>query len=74
MAVAIIVKNGTIQEVFSDNADERIVIIHQNSGGIKPAIGINVFGWPDTQFDDEKIKEIIGEDKYKEIFGDDEKE
>ena len=64
--VVIIIYRGAVVNVYSDNANvlATVVDLDDKEYGVNY---INTFEWPDTQFDEEKIKEAIG-DKVKDFL------
>lgn len=64
--VAIIIYRGTVKNVYSDNANVLATVVDQDDK--EPGANyIHTFGWPETQFDDEAIREAIG-DKVKDFM------
>ena len=64
--MVIIVEGGVIQSIYSDNANAKAIVIDlddKKTGGDF----IHTFGWPDTQFDDDEIKDLMGE-QYENYF------
>ena len=59
--VVIIIYRGTVVNVYSDSASilATIVDLDDRERGTNY---INTFEWPDTQFDEEKIREAIGDE------------
>lgn len=64
--IVIIVEGGVVQTVYSDNANEKIVVIDIDNRKIGED-SIAEFTWPGTQFDEEEIKELMGE-QYENYF------
>jgi hypothetical protein len=64
--LVIIVEGGVVQSVYSDNANVQAIVIDLDD---KKAGGtfIHIFEWPDTQFDEEAIREAIA-DKVKDFM------
>ena len=64
--IVIIVEGGVAHTVYSDNANIQAILIDIDN---KKAGGdfIHTFGWPDTQFDEEEIKNLMGR-KYEIYF------
>ncbi len=64
--VVIVVEGGMIQNVYSDNANILATVVDLDEKKVGEDY-INTFEWPDTQFDDEEIKELMGE-QYENYF------
>ena len=57
--IVIIVEGGVVQTVYSDNANVQAIVIDlddKKTGGDF----IHTFEWPDTQFDEEEVKNLMG--------------
>ncbi len=57
--VVLVIEKGIITEVYSCNANQKIVVvdIDNKNVGEDP---ITEFTWHETQFDDERVKELLG--------------
>ena len=64
--VVIVIEGGAVRDVYSDNSNIEAVIIDIDNKKIGEAY-IHSFEWPDTQFDEEAIREAIG-DKVKDFM------
>ena len=56
--VVIVIEGGMVTEVYSDNANEKIVVIDIDNRKIGED-SIAEFTWPDTQYDDERVEELL---------------
>ncbi len=59
--VVIVIDKGIVAEAYSDNANQRIIIIDLDNRKIGED-SITEFSWPETQFDDERVQELLGDD------------
>ncbi len=59
--VVIVIDKGIVAEVYSDNANQRIIIVDLDNRKIGED-SITEFNWPETQFDEERIQELLGAD------------
>ena len=59
--VVIVIDKGIVSEAYSDNANQRIIIVDLNNRKIGED-SITEFNWPETQFDDERVEELLGAD------------
>ena len=59
--VVIVIDKGIVSEVYSDNANQRIIIVDLDNKTIGEN-AITEFSWPETQFDDERVEELLGAD------------
>lgn len=57
--VVIVIDKGIVTEVYSDNANQRIIIIDLDNRKIGED-SIMEFSWPETQFDEERVQELLG--------------
>jgi hypothetical protein len=64
--VVIVVEGGMVTEVYSGNANEKIIIVDIDNRKIGKD-SITEFTWPETQFDEDAIREAIG-DKVKDFM------
>ena len=64
--VVIVVHRGGVVNVYSDNANVLATVVDLDDRALG-ANYIHTFEWPDTQFDEEVIREIIG-DKIKDYM------
>jgi hypothetical protein len=64
--VVIVVYRGGVVNVYSDNASIIATVVDLDDRELG-ANYIHTFEWPDTQFDEEVIKEVIG-DKVKDFM------
>ena len=58
--IVIIVEGGVVQTVYSDNANILATVVDLDEKKVGECY-INTFEWPDTQFDEEAIREVIGD-------------
>jgi hypothetical protein len=66
--IVIVVNGGRVEQVYSDNANILATVVDLDEKKVGESY-INTFEWPDTQFDDDEIKELMGkqyEDYYDE--------
>jgi hypothetical protein len=72
--VVIHVKQGCVWDVWSPDANLKVLIIDSDSQELdendKPVVSTFVHEWPDSQFDEETIKEVMGEELFKDLFED----
>ena len=59
--VVIVIDKGIVSEAYSDNANQRIIIVDLDNRKIGED-SITEFTWPETQFDDERVEELLGAD------------
>ena len=59
--VVIVINKGIVTETYSDNANQRIVIVDLDNRRIGED-PITEFSWPETQFDDERVEKLLGAD------------
>ena len=64
--VVIVVYRGGVVNVYSDNANVLATVVDLDDRELGENY-IHTFEWPDTQFDEEVIKEVIG-DKIKDFM------
>ena len=64
--IVIIVEGGVVQTVYSDNANILATVVDLDEKKVGECY-INTFEWPDTQFDEDAIREAIG-DKVKDFM------
>ena len=64
--VVIIVEGGVVQTVYSDNANILATVVDLDEKKVGEDY-INTFEWPDTQFDEDAIRQVIG-DKIKDFM------
>ena len=64
--IVIVVNGGRVEQVYSDNANILATIIDLDDKQVG-AEYIHTFEWPDTQFDEDAIREAIG-DKVKDFM------
>ena len=57
--IVIIVEGGIVQTVYSDNANILATVVDLDEKKVGESY-INTFEWPDTQFDEEEIKDLMG--------------
>ena len=65
--VVIVVNGGRVEQVYSDNANIQAVIVDIDNKKIGEEYIFN-FCWPEIQFDDEEIKDLMGK-QYENYFG-----
>jgi len=65
--VVIVIEGGAVRDVYSDNTNIQAVIVDIDNKKIGEEY-IHTFEWPDTQFDDEEIKNLMGK-LYENYFG-----
>ena len=59
--VVIVIDKGLVAEVYSDNANQRIIIVDLDNRKIGED-SIAEFSWPETQFDEERVQGLLGDD------------
>ena len=59
--VVLVIDKGIVSEAYSDNANQRIIIVDLDNRKIGED-SITEFSWPETQFDDERVEELLGAD------------
>ena len=64
--LVIVINGGRVEQVYSDNANILATVVDLDEKKVGESY-INTFEWPETQFDDEEIKDLIGE-KYEDYF------
>ena len=60
--VVIVIDKGIVAEVYSDNANQRIIIVDLDNRKIGED-SITEYSWPETQFDEERVQALL-EDGY----------
>lgn len=58
--VVIIIYRGSVANVYSDNANVLATVVDLDDRGLG-ANYIQTFEWPETQFDEDAIREVIGD-------------
>lgn len=51
----IVTKDGKVQNVYSPDADAEFVVVDSETKNT------TFFGWPEIQFDDEAVEELLGD-------------
>ncbi len=64
--VVIVIEGGAVRDVYSDNSNIQAVIVDLDNKKIGEEYIFN-FCWPEIQFDDEEIKELMGR-QYENYF------
>ena len=59
--VVIVIDKGIASEAYSDNANQRIIIVNLDNRKIGEN-SITELSWPETQFDNERVEELLGAD------------
>ena len=62
----IVIEGGAVRDVFSDNSNVQAIIVDIDNKKISEEY-IHTFEWPDTQFDEEEIKKLMGK-QYEKYF------
>jgi len=57
--VVLVIEKGIITEVYSCNANQKIVIVDNDCKNIGESF-ITEFRWPEIQYDDERVRELLG--------------
>ena len=57
--VVIVIDKGIASEVYSDNSNQRIIIVDLDNRRIGED-PISEFAWPETQMDEERVQELLG--------------
>ena len=65
--VVIVINGGRVEQVYSDNANIQAIVVDLDNKKIGEEYIFN-FCWPETQFDDEEIKDLMGK-QYENYFG-----
>ena len=65
--IVIVIEGGAVRDVYSDNSNIQAVIVDIDNKKIGEEF-IHTFEWPDTQFDDDEIKDLMGK-QYENYFG-----
>jgi hypothetical protein len=58
--VVIVIEGGMVTEVYSGNANEKIIIVDIDNRKIGED-SVTEFTWPKTQFDDDRVEELLKE-------------
>ncbi len=58
--VVIVIDKGIVAETYSDNANQKIIIIDLDNRRTGED-SIYSFSWPETQFDEERVKKLLGD-------------
>jgi nucleoside 2-deoxyribosyltransferase len=64
--VVVIVYRGDVVKIYSDNANVLATVVDLDDRD-RGAQYIHTFEWPDTQFDEEEIRNVIG-DKVRDFM------
>jgi hypothetical protein len=64
--IVIVIEGGAVRDVYSDNSNIQAIIVDIDNKKIGEDY-IYTFSWPETQFDDEEIKELMGK-QYENYF------
>ena len=64
--IVIIVEGGVVQTVYSDSANILATVVDLDVKKVGECY-INTFEWPDTQFDEDAIRDAIG-DKVRDFM------
>lgn len=59
--VVIVIEKGMVTEVYSGNANEKIIIVDLDNRKIGED-SITEFTWPETQFDENRVDELLKPD------------
>ena len=57
--VVIVIDKGIITETYSDNANQRIIVVDLDNKR-NGEDSVTELSWPETQFDDEHVNELLG--------------
>jgi len=57
--VVIVIDKGIITETYSDNANQRIIVVDLDNKR-NGEDSVTELSWPETQFDDERVNELLG--------------
>jgi hypothetical protein len=60
--VVIVVEGGMVTEVYSGNANEKIIIVDIDNRKIGEN-SITEFTWPETRFDEDRVNELLKPDE-----------
>ena len=58
--IVIVVEGGVVRNVYSDNANAQVIIVDLDEKKESDDY-VSTLQWPDTQFDEEEIREVIGD-------------
>lgn len=64
--VVIVIHRGGVVKVYSDNANVLATVVDLDDRDLG-ANYIHTFQWPDTQFDEDEIRDVIG-DKVRDFM------
>ena len=64
--IVIVVNGGRVEQIYYDNANIKAVVVDIDNKKVGEDY-IYTFSWPETQFDDEEIKDLMGE-QYENYF------
>ena len=56
--VVIVIDKGIITETYSDNANQRIIVVDLDNKR-NGEDSVTELSWPETQFDDERVNELL---------------
>lgn len=57
--VVLVIEKGIITEAYSCNANQKIVVVDKDNEAIGEK-SILEFTWPETQFDEERVQQLLG--------------
>ena len=57
--VVLVIEKGIITEAYSCNANQRIIVVDKDLKSTGEDY-IAEFTWPETQFDDDRVRELLG--------------
>jgi len=58
--IVIVIEGGIVTEVYSYNANARIIVVDMDNRKVGED-SVTEFSWPEIQFDDERVSELLGE-------------
>jgi len=58
--IIIVINSGRVEQVYSDNANIQAIVVDIDNKKIGEEY-IHTFEWPDTQFDEEEIRNYFGD-------------
>lgn len=56
--VFVVIKGGLVTEVYSSNANAKIIVVDMDCRKTGED-SITEFTWPETQYDDERVEELL---------------
>jgi hypothetical protein len=57
--LVVVVEKGIVTEVHSPDANMKIIVVDEDNRRVCESF-ITEFGWPNTQFDDDRVEQLLG--------------